>query len=106
MVDFTYESDNLTPCRINISKPMDNLTKYEVAGQVFYTYKDPKRFFEVAQMLESGKTIGAIKLHRQFTGMGLKESRNYILPLKKNIHRYILAGLVARLMLEEPQYMI
>lgn len=107
MIDFIYESDGGgTDCLVNITKPMDNLHKYEVNGQVFYTYKNPKIFLEIAGFLNEGKAIGAIKLHRAEAGVGLRESRNYILPFRNVMYRNIMVGLVSQLLVEEPQYLI
>lgn len=107
MIDFVHEGkENSTDCRINIAKPMDNLTKYEVHGQVFYTYKNPKSFLELNELIKAKKNISAVKLHRQLTGMGLKEARNYVFPLINEENRNVLLSLVHQLLEEEPQYLI
>lgn len=66
---------------------------------IFDAIKDSKTFSfssnqndEIIKLLKEGKKLAAVKLHKELTGMGLKESKDYVEQLAKDLN---IVGVVA-----------
>ena len=46
---------------------------------------ESSHFHEIVELIEKGELLQAVKKHKEYSGMGLKESKDYVDDLKKKI---------------------
>lgn len=46
-----------------------------------------EKMAEIAEALENGQTIAAVKAYRESTGLGLKESKDAIDQIRRDLHK-------------------